>query len=99
LNIVSVLSTVPDVETIAISKFKAACLAELERVRATGEPLLVTNGGVPVAQIVPPPDSEGASMRTVDLDWEDLEAANWSWTPRVVGEPESAVPERAAERR
>jgi prevent-host-death family protein len=45
-------------ETIAISRFKATCLALLERVRRTGEPILVTKRGVPVAQIVPPPRLE-----------------------------------------
>lgn len=43
------------VDTMAISKFKATCLAALERVRKTGRPLLVTRRGVPVAQVVPPP--------------------------------------------
>jgi prevent-host-death family protein len=42
-------------ETIAISKFKATCLAVLERVRRTGEPVLVTRFGQPVAEVVPPP--------------------------------------------
>jgi prevent-host-death family protein len=42
-------------ETIAISKFKATCLAVLERVRRTGEPVLVTRFGKPVAEVVPPP--------------------------------------------
>lgn len=42
-------------ETIAISKFKATCLAVLERVRTTGEPVLVTRFGKPVAEVVPPP--------------------------------------------
>jgi prevent-host-death family protein len=42
-------------ETIAISKFKATCLAVLERVRLTGEPVLVTRFGEPVAEVVPPP--------------------------------------------
>jgi prevent-host-death family protein len=41
-------------ETIAISKFKATCLAVLERVRKTGEPVLVTRFGEPVAEVVPP---------------------------------------------
>jgi antitoxin (DNA-binding transcriptional repressor) of toxin-antitoxin stability system len=41
-------------ETIAISKFKATCLASLERVRRTGRPLRVTRFGKPVADIVPP---------------------------------------------
>jgi prevent-host-death family protein len=44
---------VPD-ESMAISKFKATCLAVLERVRRTGRPVRVTRFGVPVADIVPP---------------------------------------------
>jgi prevent-host-death family protein len=39
---------------IPISKFKATCLAVLERVRKTGEPVLVTRFGHPVAEINPP---------------------------------------------
>jgi len=42
------------VEEMAISKFKATCLAVLERVRKTGEPILVTRFGHPVAEIVAP---------------------------------------------
>ncbi len=45
-------------EEIAISKFKATCLAVLERVRKTGKPVLVTRFGAPVAEIVPPPMPE-----------------------------------------
>lgn len=40
-------------EQIAISKFKATCLAVLERVRKTGEPVLITRFGEPVAEIGP----------------------------------------------
>jgi prevent-host-death family protein len=39
---------------IAISKFKATCLAVLEDVRRTGAPVRVTRFGKPVAEIVPP---------------------------------------------
>lgn len=39
---------------IAISKFKATCLAVLERVRKTGEPILVTRFGQPIAKVSPP---------------------------------------------
>ncbi|MGH9362655.1 MAG: type II toxin-antitoxin system Phd/YefM family antitoxin [Thermoanaerobaculia bacterium] len=42
-------------DTMAISRFKATCLAALENVRKTGKPLLVTRRGVPVAQVLPPP--------------------------------------------
>lgn len=52
----------PYVEEIAISKFKATCLAVLERVRLTRQPVLVTRFGQPIAEVVPPPQparSEG----------------------------------------
>jgi prevent-host-death family protein len=38
---------------IAISKFKATCLAELERVNRTKVPLRVTKRGKPIAEIGP----------------------------------------------
>ncbi len=55
-------------ETIAISEFKATCLAVLERVRRTGVPIVVTRRGVPVAEVVPPsaasiPESWLGTMR------------------------------------
>lgn len=40
-------------EEIAISKFKATCLAVLERVRKTGNPIRVTRFGQVIAQIGP----------------------------------------------
>lgn len=45
-------------ETIAISKFKATCLALLDSVNKTGQPILVTRRGEPIAQIIPPPATE-----------------------------------------
>lgn len=50
------MSTKPT-ETIAISEFKATCLAVLERVRRTGTSIVVTKRGEPVAQINPPSTS------------------------------------------
>jgi prevent-host-death family protein len=41
-------------EEIAISKFKAQCLAILERVRRTNQPVRVTRFGKPIADINPP---------------------------------------------
>jgi len=41
-------------EEIAISKFKATCLAVLERVRLTNQPIRVTRFGKPIAEILPP---------------------------------------------
>ncbi len=43
------------IETIAISKFKTTCLAQLDSVHKTGRPLLITRRGEPIAQILPPP--------------------------------------------
>ena len=42
------------VEIIAISKFKATCLAVLERVRRTGKSVQITRFGTPVAEVIPP---------------------------------------------
>lgn len=42
---------------IAISEFKAKCLAMLEEVQKTKEPILVTRFGKPVAEVVPPSPS------------------------------------------
>jgi prevent-host-death family protein len=40
-------------QKMAISEFKATCLAALERVRRTGRPILVTRRGEPIAQVIP----------------------------------------------
>jgi prevent-host-death family protein len=45
-------------EKVTISKFKATCLALLDRVKSTGRPILVTRKGEPIAQILPPPQPE-----------------------------------------
>jgi antitoxin (DNA-binding transcriptional repressor) of toxin-antitoxin stability system len=50
-------------EEIAISKFKATCLAVLERVRKTGKPIRVTRFGQVIAEINPP----GANRRVPRL--------------------------------
>ena len=42
-------------QQMAISQFKAQCLAVLEKVRRSGQPLLVTKFGEPMAEINPPP--------------------------------------------
>jgi prevent-host-death family protein len=47
-------------KTVAATEFKAHCLALLEKVRQTRQPLLVTRHGKPVAEISPytPKDAE-----------------------------------------
>jgi prevent-host-death family protein len=51
------------VEELTVSTFKATCLAVLERVRATGRPVLVTKRGVPIAEVGPP------SPTATDSQW------------------------------
>ncbi|TAN21915.1 MAG: type II toxin-antitoxin system Phd/YefM family antitoxin [Acidobacteria bacterium] len=46
-------------ETIAISKFKATCLAVIENVKKTGQPVLITRRGEPMAKIEPPRAGKG----------------------------------------
>jgi prevent-host-death family protein len=50
-------------DEISISKFKATCLAVLERVRRTGEPIRVTRFGKAVADIVPPAGTQRPNRR------------------------------------
>jgi prevent-host-death family protein len=40
--------------SISVSEFKATCLAVLDRVRRTGETVLITKHGEPLAEVVPP---------------------------------------------
>jgi prevent-host-death family protein len=63
-------------ETVSISEFKATCLARLERVRRTGQRLVVTKRGVPVAEVVPP------RIQPVDRSW----LGSASGTGRIVGD-------------
>lgn len=41
-------------ESIPVSKFKATCLAVVQRVKRTGRPVLITRFGEPIAEVVPP---------------------------------------------
>lgn len=41
---------------MSAAEFKAKCLAVMDRVRATGEPVVVTKRGQPVVQVAPAPD-------------------------------------------
>jgi prevent-host-death family protein len=41
-------------EEIAVSKFKATCLAVIEQVRKTRKPVRITRFGKPLAEVVPP---------------------------------------------
>jgi len=41
-------------DEIAVSRFKATCLAVIERVRKTRTPIRVTKFGEPIAEVIPP---------------------------------------------
>lgn len=45
-------------DMIPISKFKATCLAVIEKVNRTGKPVMVTKRGKPIAMINPAPPPE-----------------------------------------
>ena len=47
------MGTIAVMETIQASKFKARCLALMDRVARTGETILVTKNGKPVAELRP----------------------------------------------
>jgi prevent-host-death family protein len=49
--------------TVAAGKFKAECLALLDRVAETGESYLVTKRGRPVAEVVPVRRGKPRSLR------------------------------------
>jgi antitoxin (DNA-binding transcriptional repressor) of toxin-antitoxin stability system len=75
-------------DSMPISKFKATCLAALDKVRRTGRPLRVTRFGKPVADIVPsvPEKAEadwlgsmqGTAKITGDISGPSSELADWS---------------------
>lgn len=71
----------PTYKTVPAGKFKAQCLALLDRVAESGEPIVVTKRGKPVARVVParaeaPPSLSGSVTFHGDVigpildDWE-----------------------------
>ncbi len=69
--------------TIKASEFKAKCLAIMDEVAATGEPVLVTKNGKPVAQLVPvkskPADLFGALKGSVTIKGDIISPLNEPW--------------------
>jgi prevent-host-death family protein len=66
---------------IPAGQFKAQCLAILDRVNETGEPVIVTKRGRPVAQVVPIERPRRRSLRgsityhgdivaPIDVEWD-----------------------------
>jgi prevent-host-death family protein len=63
--------------TIPASQFKAKCLALLDEVAATGESIVVTKRGKPVAQVVPAEEPRSL-IGTVTYHMSDEEFVNFS---------------------
>ena len=66
-------------ESIPVSKFKATCLAVLQRVKRTGRPVVITRFGQPVAEVVPP------QRRVSKSDWLGGMAGRVKITGDIVG--------------
>jgi len=79
-------------EEIAISKFKATCLAVMERVRLTRQPVLVTRFGEPIAEIIPPSpaprpeDWLGCMADTAEITGEIVAPAGYAEDWEAIGE-------------
>jgi antitoxin (DNA-binding transcriptional repressor) of toxin-antitoxin stability system len=63
VNYCSILYADKHMEEIAISKFKATCLAVLERVRRTGQPVQITRFGKAIAEVIPPTNADKPKRR------------------------------------
>jgi len=64
------MTMVKKLQSVPAGQFKAQCLALLDRVAETGEELVVTKRGKPVARLVPvapPPGLKGAVVWEGDL--------------------------------
>ncbi len=73
-------------EEIAISKFKATCLAVLDRVRKTGKAVRITRFGQVVAEVVPPGGARsaprlgtgiGSAVIAGDIVGPNVDASEW----------------------
>ena len=74
--------------TVSATEFKATCLALLERVRKSGEPITVTKRGKPVARMV--------AIRADQRGKRDI-LGYMKGTGRIVGDIESPASDPRAE--
>ncbi|MGH9658301.1 MAG: type II toxin-antitoxin system Phd/YefM family antitoxin [Bryobacteraceae bacterium] len=91
-------------QQIAITRFKATCLAVLKRVQRTRQPVLITRFGKPVAEVVPPstpPRSKswigamkGTGKIRGDIVSPACDPANWSITGATAARRTSMVRRR-----
>jgi prevent-host-death family protein len=81
----------PNQKSISASAFKAQCLALMDEVAQTGEAILITKKGKPVAQLIPAPNRMGGRnsvfglhkgmvgpIGEVDLDAPILSPSDWT---------------------
>lgn len=68
-------------QTITASEFKARCLALLDEVATTRDPLIVTKHGRPVAKLVPlgEPTATAGSVTLVTDDDDDYFSTGEQW--------------------
>ena len=59
--------------TISASQFKARCLGLMDQVAASGEVLVITKNGQPVAEINPGVKLHGDLLAPIDSPWAALE--------------------------
>jgi prevent-host-death family protein len=66
---------------IPAGRFKAQCLALLDEVAATGQPLIVTKRGRPVAQVVPiaPPEPLAGTVKILVSEEELIAPLDEPW--------------------
>lgn len=79
-------------ETIPVLKFKATCLAVLQRVNRTGRPVLVTRFGEPIAEVIRP------QRPAATMDWLAAMSGRARITGDVIG-PAAGARDWAAMRR
>lgn len=75
--------------TVQASEFKAKCLQMMDQVAATGEPILITKRGRPVARLMPPERKRfyiGAlkGMISIPDDADIISPTGESWEPRTL---------------
>ncbi len=70
-------------KTIKASEFKAKCLKIMDEVAATGEPVLITKNGEPVARLVPgrrrPRTLFGALKGSVSIEGDIIAPIRTRW--------------------
>jgi prevent-host-death family protein len=71
--------------SISVSEFKATCLSVIERVRQSGQTVIITKRGEPVAELVPPRSLERRERGFLGRMHDDFEIVGDILAP-VLGE-------------